>query len=190
VVPLILLMILGLTQSTQAAVEIEGPSAAFESTAEISEEGEVEEECAEDSEEGEETGEDEEECEVEAEESGPISAEDCLLRSAHARVVALPARNSVRLTLGYTTYAPVRAIVEYGARHSRLGAVTRHLGRSGVIRLSKHLGDREMGRVRGSGHFTVTVHVSDAPSACQRFESEQLVTEHSSDSRITWSESH
>lgn len=188
VVPLVLLVILGLTQSTQAAVEIEVPPAPFESTAEISEEGEVEEECSEGSEEDEETSEDEEECEAEAEGSGPVSAEDCLLRTAHARVVAFPAHNRVRLTLGYTTYAPAQAMVEYRAKHDRLGAVTRHLGHSGVIRISQHLSDREMGRVSGSGRFTVTVHVSNAPDACQRFESEQFVTEHSSDSRITWGE--
>jgi hypothetical protein len=185
--PLLLLLIVSLAPSAQAGVETEA-AAPFESIAEISEEDEGEEECVEVGEEEEEAGEEEEECEAEAEGSGSVSAEDCLLRTTHARVVAFPDRNTVRLTLGYTTYARSRATVEYKAGHDRLGAVSRRLGRSGVVRLSKHLGDREMSRVQGSGRFTVTVHVAEAPGACERFESAQLEVDHSSGSRITWSE--
>jgi hypothetical protein len=186
-VPLLLLLIVGLAPSAQATAETDA-AAPFESIAEISEEDEGEEECVEVGEEEEEAGEEEEECEAEAEGSGSVSAEDCFLRTVHARIVAFPDRNMVRLTLGYTTYAPAQATVEYKVKHDRLGAVNRRLGRSGVVRLNKHLGDREMSRVQGSGRFTVTVHVSEAPGACQRFESAQLEVEHSSDSRITWSE--
>src|SRR5262249_13816946 len=77
----------------------------------LSEEGETEEECVESSGEDEGAVEDEEECEGEAEESGgdSFSAEDCLLRTANARVVAVPAQNTVRLTLGYTTFESARA---------------------------------------------------------------------------------
>ncbi len=189
--PLILLLTAGLVQSALGAAEFEA-AAPFESTAEISEEGEVEEECVEEFEEGEEdeeaVAETEEECEDEAEESSRVSAEDCLLRTTHARVVAFPSRNQVRLTLGYTTYAPAQATVEYKASHDRLGAATRHLGRSGVVRLSKHLDEKQMSRVRGSGRFTVTVHVSDVPGACQRFESDRLAVDRRGGSKITWGE--
>jgi hypothetical protein len=185
VVPLVLLAILAASGSAYALEETE---AASDPVAQLGEEVESEEECVEGDEQGEESEEAGEECEVDAEDDSFSPAEDCYLRTARARVVAYPARNTMRLTLGYTTYIPAQATVEYSAKHNRLGAVTRKLGRSGVVRLSKHLGDREMGQVQGSRRFTVTVHVPGAPSACERFETEQLQVEHSSDSRITWSE--
>ena len=107
----------------------------------------------------------EEECEAEAEDAGFSPAEDCYLRTATARVVAYPDREMMRLTLGYTTYAPAAATVEYGAKKDpHLGTVHRQLGRSGVLRLSKHLAGGQMTKVEASGRFTVTVHVPEAPA--------------------------
>ncbi|MDX6610469.1 MAG: hypothetical protein QOF85_2394 [Solirubrobacterales bacterium] len=173
--------------SAYALTETEATSSPQDPAAQLDEEVESEDECVESGEEedSEEAG---EECEAEAEDTSFSPAEDCYLRTARARVVAYPSLNTMRLTLGYTTYEPAQATVEYSAKHNRLGVVTRKLGRSGVVRLSRHLGDGEMGRVRRSRRFTVTVHVPDAPPSCKRFETEQLQVEHSSDSRITWSE--
>lgn len=152
------------------------------------EEGEWEDECVE-TEEAEEGSEETEECEEEAEKTSFSPAEDCYLRTAQARVVAYPSRNQMRLTLGYTTYEPVRATVEYSAKSNhRLGVVTRNLGRSGVVRLSKHLGEKEMDQLQGARHFTVAVHVAEAPKECSRLETERLEVERHGDSRITWSE--
>jgi hypothetical protein len=187
--PLVLLAILGATSSALALTEAEVTAPSSDPAASLDEEVESEDECVEGSEE-EDSEETEEGCEAEAEDTSFSPGEDCYLRTARARVVAYPARNTMRLTLGYTTYSPVQATVEYSAKHDRLGAVTRKLGRSGVVRLSKHLGDREMGRVQGSRRFTVTVHVPEAPSGCRRFEIQQLQVERSSNSRITWSEDH
>ena len=105
------------------------------------EEDENEGECVESEDEEVEGAEEaEEECEAEAEDAGFSAAEDCYLRTATARVVAYPAREMMRLTLGYTTYTPAAATVEYGAKKDpHLGTVHRQLGRSGVLRLSKHL---------------------------------------------------
>ena len=95
----------------------------------------------------------------------------------------------MRLTLGYTTYTPATATVEYGARKDpHLGTVHRQLGRSGVLRLSKHLASGQMAKVETSGRFTVTVHVPEAPRACQRFEVQQLQVAQSSKARVTWAE--
>ena len=135
------------------------------------------------------TEEAEEECEAEAEGAGFSPAEDCYLRTATARVVAYPEREMMRLTLGYTTYAPAAATVEYGAKKDpRLGTVHRRLGRSGVLRLSKHLAGGQMTKVETSGRFTVTVHVPEAPRACQRFEVQRLQVAQSSEARVTWAE--
>lgn len=192
--PLILLAILAVAQPATASEETEAAAAPFEPTAEASEEGEWEEECVESSDdegegEGEEAAESEEECEVEDDEAGASMGEDCLLRTAHARVVAYPTHNRIRLTLGYTTFAPAQATVEYGAgRGNRVGAVTRRLGRSGVVRLSKHLGDRAMSQLSGSHRFTVTLHFPEAPRQCDQLVTEQLKVQRSSESRITWSQ--
>jgi hypothetical protein len=189
--PLALLTILAASQPAHALGDIEATASPPDLSASLSEEIEAEDECVEsdEEEEGEDSEEAGEECEAEAEDTSFSPAEDCYLRTARARVVAFPDRNTMRLTLGYTTYTPASATVEYGAKSDpRLGTVHRRLGRSGVVRLSKHLGSGEMEQVQASRRFTVTVHVPEAPRQCQRFEVQRLQVEHSSDSRVTWSE--
>jgi hypothetical protein len=190
-VSLMLLAILGASRSALALTEVEATTAGSEPVGQLSTEVEWEGECIEggEGEEGEELEEEVEECEAEAEDTSFSPAEDCSLRTASARVVAYPSRNRMRLTLGYTTFEPARAKVEYRAANGhRLGTATRSLGRSGVVRLSRHLGGKEMERLQDAHRFVVTVHVADAPSACQQFETEQLQVVRSSDTRITWSE--
>ncbi len=186
--PLLLLAILVASQAAHALADGEDPGLPLNVAIQLSEEeGESEGECAEsEAEEGEET---EEECEAEAEDAGFSPADDCYLRTATARVVAYPDRAMMRLTLGYTTYAPAAATVEYGAQKDpHLGTAHRQLGHSGVLRLSKHLAGAQMTKVETSGRFTVSVHVPEAPRACQRFEVQQLQIAQSSKARVTWAE--
>jgi hypothetical protein len=186
--PLLLLVILVASQAAQADAEDPGlPLNVAIQAGEEEDEGEAEGECIESEDEG--VEEMDEECEAEAEDAGFSPSDDCYLRTATARVVAYPDREMMRLTLGYTTYAPASATVEYGAsRDPRLGTVHRHLGRSGVLRLSKHLTGRQMTKVERSGRFTVTVHMPEAPQACQRFEVQRLRVAQSSRARVTWAE--
>jgi hypothetical protein len=118
--------------------------------------------------------------------------EECRLRSARARVVAYEARNRVRLTVGYTTYVPTMATVDYrlaGGRGSlHLGTARRRLGRSGVIRLTRRLSDGQMEKVQAAGRFTVRLRVSGAPRSCRRYESEELTVRRGSDRQAVWSE--
>lgn len=190
--PLALLAILVVSPPATAGAGPEGTGTPLELAIQLGEEEDEGEEgeCAEgEGEEVEGAEEVEEECEAEAEDAGFSPAEDCYLRTARARVVAYPNRKVMRLTLGYTTYAPAAATVEYGAeKDPHLGAVHRRLGHSGVLRLSKHLAGRQMTQVQTSGRFTVTVHVPEAPRGCQRFEVQRLQVDRSSDSRVTWSE--
>jgi hypothetical protein len=189
--PLALLAILVISQPARAIAGVEAAGLPLELPIQMSEEGDESEDEAEgECEEAEGAGEAEEECEPEAEDAGFTPADDCYLRTATARVVAYPAREMMRLTLGYTTYAPAAATVEYGAKKDpHLGSVHRQLGRSGVLRLSKHLGSQQMTKVESSGGFTVTVHVPEAPRACQRFEVQRLQVAQSSKARVTWAES-
>ena len=185
--PLLLLAILVASQAAHAFADAEDPGLPLNvaiQAGEEEDEGEAEGECTES--EDEET---EEECEAEAEDAGFSPADDCYLRTATAHVVAYPDRETMRLTLGYTTYAPAAATVQYGAnKDPRLGAVHRHLGHSGVLRLSKHLTGGQMTKVERSGRFTVTVDVLEAPQACQRFEVQRLRVAQSSRARVTWAE--
>jgi hypothetical protein len=191
--PLLLLAVFAAAQTTHAFADGEDPSQPLNVAIQLSEEeAEAKGECAEsEDEEVEDAEEAEEECEAEAEDAGFSPSEDCYLRTATARVVAYPDREMMRLTLGYTTYAPAAATVEYGAKKDpHLGTVHRRLGRSGVLRLSKHLAGSQMTKVETSGRFTVTVHVPEAPRACRRFEVQQLQVAQSSKARVTWAESH
>lgn len=189
---LLLLAILVASQAADALADGEDPSLPLNVAIQLSEEeGETEGECSEaEGEEGEGSEEAEEECEAEAEDAGFSAAEACSLRTATARVVAYPEHQTMRLTLGYTTYTPTAATVAFGAKKDpHLGTVHRRLGHSGVVRLSKHLAAGQMGKVETSGSFTVTVHVPEAPPACRRFEVQQLHVAQSSGARVTWAES-
>jgi hypothetical protein len=185
-----MLAILAVSLPVQALADAEAAGPPLELTVQTGdEEGEAESEgeCVE--EEDEEVDEADEGCEAEAEDAGFSAADDCYLRTATARVVAYPGREMMRLTLGYTTYAPATATVEFGAKKDpHLGRVHRRLGRSGVLRLSKHLAGKQMAKVEASGRFTVTVHVPQAPRACRRFEVQQLRVAQSSEARVTWAE--
>ncbi len=191
--PLLLLAILVASQAAHAIADAEEPSLPLNVAIQMSEEeDETEGECLEgEDEEAEGSEEAEEGCEAEAEDAGFSPADDCYLRTATARVVAYPDREMMRLTLGYTTYTPAAATVEFGAKKDpHLGTVHRRLGRSGVLRLSKHLAGKQMTKVEDSGRFTVTVHVPEAPRACQPFEVQQLQVAQSSEARVTWAEAH
>ncbi|HEU4737042.1 MAG TPA: hypothetical protein VFS48_08470 [Solirubrobacterales bacterium] len=192
--PLALLAVLALSPPAHAHADAAAAGLPLD-LAVLSEEGDeaeadTEGECVESEDEEVEGAEDVEvECETEAEDAGFSPADDCYLRTATARVVAYPGRETIRLTLGYTTYAPATATVAYGAKKDpHLGSVQRRLGRSGVLRLSKRLSGGQMTKVETSGRFTVTVHVPAAPPACQRFEVQRLRVAQSSDTRVTWSE--
>jgi hypothetical protein len=69
----------------------------------------------------------------------------CLLRSTrlHAKTTK---RNRLELTIGYTAVAPAKAQIEIRAGRHRLGSVSRHLDRRGVIRLTRRLGERTDGQ--------------------------------------------
>lgn len=198
VVPLVLIaLLLAVKPSPAATFEVPRPAAlAFEEGEEEGEEGpELERDECEEAEaefaEGELGASEVEEICEEGEEKAKgigVAPPECLLRSANARVVAYTSRNSVRLTVGYTTYDPANAKVEIRRGSVRIGSARRHLGRSGVIRLTKKFGDPEMAKVRSADHFTVQLHIAGAPGNCRRFETKHLTVERTSRSQIVWSQ--
>lgn len=203
VVPLVLAVLLLGVKSAQAAQIVPATTPfAFEEELEFEEEGEFEEEACEVAE-----GEFEEgflgeaavekaceEGEGKEKAAGPssVAPEECLLRSAHARLVAYDSHDQVRLTVGYTTYEPAVATIAYGAKDGgvsfQLGTAKRHLGRSGVVRLTKALGDSEMATIEAAGHFTIWLRIAEAPASCRRFETEQLTAKRASKHQTVWSQ--
>jgi len=121
-----------------------------------------------------------------------VVPEECLLKSAHARVVGSGSRNSVRLTVGYTTYEPTAVTVDYRAKEGRgslhLGTAHHQLGRSGVIRLTEELTDAEMAKVRAADRIVVRLHVAKAPGSCRHFETRQLTVKRTPGRQTVWSQ--
>lgn len=124
--------------------------------------------------------------------SNSVAPEECILRSAHAQAVAASNGHSLKLTVGYTAYEPATASVDYSATGGKgsvhLSPAKRHLGRSGVIRLSSALSDADMAKVQAAGNFSVRLHVAGAPKSCRRFELERLTVKHVSKRHAIWSQ--
>jgi hypothetical protein len=208
VVPLVLAGLLLAVKTAHATPA--GPTIvplAFEEEFELEDEGEgegnSEDECAEATKEFEEGDLEEADLEDICEEAedqdkkraagpGAVAPEECLVRSARARVVAYATHNTVRLTVGYTTYEPTTATIEYdltgGKGSLHLGTEKRHLGRSGVLRVTTNLSDPQMSKVKAAGHFTVRLHSAEAPGSCRSFETEQLTVKHASKRLAVWAQ--
>lgn len=178
--PILLIALLGAAKAA-AAPMAEAPSA--EAVAETA----SEEECIE-WEEG------EIECEAGEAGGGPLPPEECLLRTAQARVVSAPTRDRLRLVVRYTTSAPTRAYLDFALRGGGggsldLGVVRRHLGRSGVLRLHQTLGGGEMERARDASDFVLTLDIPSAPNYCQPYFTRRLDQKRTAHGQTAWSQS-
>lgn len=87
---------------------------------------------------------------------GTVAPEECILRSAHGQAVTSRNGDKLKLTIGYTTYEPVAAMLKIG----HLDTVHRHLGRSGVLRLVEDLHGHD-----GPKHLSVQIDIAPAKSA-------------------------
>lgn len=77
--------------------------------------------------------------------SGSADDDACPLRSARAR--AVESHDQLKVTVGYTSSKATGATIEVRAGSKRLVSVHRHLGKSGVLRLTKKLGKKEPNRI-------------------------------------------
>lgn len=107
--------------------------------------------------------------EVEAKRAAGVAPPECLLRSADARAVADPERGKLKLTVGYTTYEPVDAAVEVRAGSTRIAAIHRHLGRSGVLRLVK-----SVGKDPAPKRLVVQIRIPGSPPFCGKFQTQKI----------------
>lgn len=198
-VPLVMLAILAVAGSAQALDDPEATVLATEFSTEpgdaFAAEATEEEECviSEGEEEDELFEELEGECEAEAEDAGPFPPEDCLLRTAKARVLASPEQDKVDLTVRYSLSTPTSVSVTYRAKGGKgalqLGGVTRRLGARGQLRLTERLNELQMAKVRAAHDFSVQLHVPAAPAACNRFFSRRLAIKQTRHKQLVWSQS-
>ena len=104
-------------------------------------------------------------------------------------MVAYPDREMMRLTLGYTTYTPAAATVEYGAKKDpHLGMVHRRLGHSGVLRLSKHLAGGQMTKVETSRPLHGDRPRAGGAARLPALRGPAAAGRQSSEARVTWAE--
>jgi len=78
--------------------------------------------------------------------TGSTASDRCSLRSVHPRAVTVEKGRRLKLTIGYTTFAPSGATVEIRLGATRIGSFRRHLGRSGVLRIVMRLGKQHTPR--------------------------------------------
>jgi len=117
--------------------------------------------------------------------------EECVLSSAEPSIAVQHDHRDVRLTLRYKAEEPTRAEISYWLKGSRgslqLGSASRHLGEQGVIRLSSHMDEHEVVKVRAARAFLVGIDLPDVPSYCTRYLTLRLTAKHQLSNRETWS---
>jgi hypothetical protein len=134
----------------------------------------------------------EDECEAGAGAS-PLPPEECLLRSARARVFAYATQDRIRLVIRYTSFSPAEVTVDYrlsGARGAlRLRPAKRRFAERGFFRLDERLSEAEMVKVHAARRFTVVMHVAATPRYCRQYDTRHLTIRRSVHSQVVWFQS-
>lgn len=127
------------------------------------------------------------------EEGGATSAmppEECLLRSARARVLTYAAHDRIRLVIRYTSFSPADVLVGYrltGGRGSlSLGSARAHFSKQGLYRATERLTEAQAAKVRAAKRFTVTFDIPGAPNYCHRFGIRHLTIRKTIHSQVVW----
>jgi len=125
--------------------------------------------------------------------NGPVPPEECLMRTARARLFTYSSQNRIRLVIRYTAFAPADVYVDYklsGGRGSlKLGTAHQHFAKSGLLRVNQHLSDGEMDKVRAARRFTVVMNVPQAPGYCSRYDTRHLTIRRTVHHQAVWFQS-
>jgi hypothetical protein len=129
----------------------------------------------------------------EDDETGALPPEECLLRTARARVFAFADHDRVRLVVRYTSFAPADVIVGYrlsGDKGSlNLGEARDRFSMKGLFRVTAKLTKAQMAKVRAARRFTVHLNIPAAPSFCRRYETRHLTIKRTVHSQVIWFQS-
>lgn len=140
----------------------------------------------------EETADGVEECTEETTASETESSDACMLKSAEATVLVLPAKDKVRLTLRYTTFAPAVVSVQYSLRgrkgNLKMGADSKRFSRKGVFRETEKLTEAEMAKVDAATEFDVRLRAVNTPGYCRRLFDRELTSKRPGHGGLTWTD--
>ncbi len=189
-----LVVILGLAGTTQAAslpLGLPLPAAVSQLVLE-DEEAEAAEVEDEEVEVCEETADGVEECTTGTTASEAEASSACMLKSAEATVLVLPAKDTVRLTLRYTTFTPAVVSVQYGLRGRKgglkMGADSRRFSRKGVFRETEKLTEAEMAKVNAATQFDVRLRAVNTPGYCRQLFDRDLTSKRPGHGGLTWTD--
>jgi hypothetical protein len=137
--------------------------------------------------------EDDAECEEERAADSRVPPEECMLRTARARLFTYSAQNRVRLVIRYTAFVPADVYVDYkltgGKGTLKLGAAHQRFAKSGLFRLTERLNDAEMDKVRAAKRFTVVLNLPEAPRYCRRYDTRHLTIRRTVHNQAVWFQS-
>jgi hypothetical protein len=138
----------------------------------------------------------EEECEEHEEEDerlGSAAPSECLLRTFSARVFYSAARNQVSLVIGYTSFSPANASIDYRLKGGKgalsLGRTTRRFSRQGVFRITDRLNESQMKKVKAAKDFEVQVRIPSAPGYCRSYYARHLDAKRKAHGQVVWYQS-
>jgi hypothetical protein len=124
---------------------------------------------------------------------GPVPPEECLMRTARARLFTYGSQNRIRLVIRYTAFAPADVYVDFklsgGKGPLKLGTAHQHFAKSGQLRVNERLSDGEMDKVRAAKRFTVLMNVPSAPHFCRRYDTRHLTIRRTVHSQVVWFQS-
>jgi hypothetical protein len=124
---------------------------------------------------------------------GGVPPEECLLRTARARLFVYSAQSRVRLVIRYTAFSPTDVYVDYrlsgGRGPLRLGTAHQRFARSGLLRINERLSDGAMDKVRAAKRFTVLMNLPQAPRYCRRYDIRHLTIRRTVHSQLVWFQS-
>jgi hypothetical protein len=137
--------------------------------------------------------EEDEECEEEEAGDSRVPPEECMLRTARARLFTYSAQNRVRLVIRYTAFTSADVYVDYklmgGKGPLKLGAAHQRFAKSGLFRLTERLSDGEMEKVRAAKRFTVVLSLPEAPRYCRRYDTRHLSIKRTVHNQAVWFQS-
>ncbi len=137
--------------------------------------------------------EEDEECLEERAASGGAPPEECLLRTARARLLVYSSESRIGLVIRYTAFSPGDVYVDYrlgGAKGPlKLGTAPLHFAKSGLLRINERLGEGEMDKVRAARRFTVVTDVPAVPRYCHGYDTRHLTIRRTIHGQAVWFQS-
>lgn len=126
-------------------------------------------------------------------ETSAYPPEECLLRSARARVFTFTAHDKIRLVIRYTSFAPADVVVSYrlsgGKGSLSLGEARDHFSKKGLFRITEKLSKAQGAKVRAARRFTVSLDIPAAPDFCHRYDTRHLTIRRTIHSQVVWFQS-